>query len=68
MPTMWDDGFSSSHPLAVKVATRAEILASAFDKITSRKGASIMRMVESVFGASQVQNGFKVILNSILNF
>ena len=57
---MWDDGYSSSHPLAVKVATRAEIISSAFDQITSRKGASIMRMVESVVGVSQVQNGFKV--------
>ena len=37
MPTMWDDGFSSSHPLAVKVITRAEILASAFDKIKLSK-------------------------------
>ena len=65
---MWDDGYSSSHPLAVKVATRAEILSSAFDAITSKKGAAVMRMVESVVGAAQVQNGFKVYLSIIVCF
>ena len=57
---MWEDGYASSHPLAVKVQTRGEILSSAFDQITSRKGAAVMRTVESVVGAAQVQNGFKV--------
>ena len=58
---MWEDGYGSSHPLAVKVQTKGEILSSAFDTVTSRKGAAIMRTVESVFGALQVQNGFKVL-------
>ena len=60
IPTMWDDGFASSHPLKVKVLTRAEIISSAFDQITTRKGAAVMKMVESVVGATQFQNGLKV--------
>jgi osmotically-inducible protein OsmY len=63
---MWEDGYGSSHPLAVKVKTKGEIVSSVFDTVTSRKGASIMRTVESVFGVTQVQNGFKVPLNILI--
>jgi aminopeptidase N len=66
VPVMWEDGYASSHPLATKVENslvqlvdKSKII-SIFDKITTSKGIAVMRMVESVVGASGFQNGFKV--------
>jgi aminopeptidase N len=56
---MWDDGYESSHPLQVKLETTSEII-SVYDKITSSKGAAVMRMVESVVGPTQFKTGLKV--------
>lgn len=60
IPVMWDDGYDSAHSLAVSVLNKAEIISNIFDVITEKKGVAIMKMIESVFGASQVLDGFKV--------
>ena len=65
IPAMWEDGYESSHPLQIKVENLGQII-SAFDLITSSKGAAFMRMVESIFGSSQFTTGLKVTIISTL--
>ena len=57
---MWDDGYSGAHSLSFNVQTKSEISSNAFDIITSKKGAAIIRMVESILGSGAIQDGFRV--------
>lgn len=60
---MWDDGYVKSHPIEANVQTPDQIT-SVFDSITYSKGASVLRMLESVVTPAGFQAGLKNYLNA----
>lgn len=62
IPIMWEDGFVSSNPIKYPINSASEIINSYDSSLAASKGASLIRMLESILG----ENAFK--LGLIVNF
>ena len=61
---MYDDGISTSSPVAAEVLTPAQIN-SAFSSITYDKGSSLLIMLEDTVGKENFRQGLNVCLTKI---
>lgn len=59
LPVMWDDAFTSSHPIEADVTTPDQIN-NVFDSITYNKGAAVLKMLEATVSNVVFQQGLKV--------
>jgi aminopeptidase N len=59
LPAMYEDGFSSSHPIQVDIQ-KGEESRLLLDSITFSKSAAVFRMFEGIIGRAEFQKAIRV--------
>ena len=65
--TLWDDSYESTRPLKIPVQSPS-LIKKLSDRLSAVKGTALLRMLESVAGETEFQNGLKVTCSKKLNF
>ena len=57
---LWDDAYLTTRPLKIPIENPS-LISKVNDRLTAVKGTAMLKMLESVAGETEFQNGLRVI-------